>query len=79
MATPAVVVVVTVALLSLLALGLTVIALLRHLKGLAATLRGVQEQLAPALEQLSEDTAVTQAELARVSEAAERLQEQRER
>lgn len=77
MATPALLVVVTVALATLLALGLTVVYLLRHLKRLTLTLRSMQEQLDPTLRQLNHDTAVTSAELARVAEAAERLGDRR--
>lgn len=73
MATPAVIVVITVALATLLALGLTVVYLLRHLKRLTATLRTMQQQLDPTLQQLSRDAEVTSAELSRVSAAAERL------
>ena len=72
-ATPAVIVVVTVALATLLALGLTVVYLLRHLKRLTVTLKGMQEQLDPTLQRLSRDAEITSAELARVAEAAERL------
>lgn len=77
MATPAVIVVVTVALATLVALGLTVVYLLQHLKRLTVTLRGMQEQLDPTLRQLSRDAEVTSAELARVAEAAEQLGEGR--
>lgn len=79
MATPALVVVVTVALGTLLALGLTVLYLLQHLKRLTASLRGMQERLDPALRQLGRDAEVTSAELARVSAAAERLRTDRRR
>lgn len=75
MATPALLVVVTVALLTLLALGLTIVHLLRHLRRLTGTLRSLQERVDPQLEQLGRDAGVTQAELARVAEAAERLSE----
>lgn len=77
MATPALIVVVTVALATLLALGLTVLYLLQHLKRLTQTLRGMQEQLDPTLRQLDHDTAITSAELSRVAEAAERLGDRR--
>lgn len=77
MATPALIVVVTVALATLVALGLTIVYLLQHLKRLTGTLRGLQEQLDPTLRQLSRDAEITSAELARVSEAAERLGERR--
>lgn len=77
MAMPALIVVVTVALATLVALGLTVVYLLRHLKRLTVTLRGMQEQLDPTLRQLSQDAEVTSAELSRVAEAAERLGDRR--
>ena len=73
MAAPAVIVVVTVALATVVALGLTVVYLLRHLRTLTTTLGEMRDQLEPTLTQLSADAEVTQAELARVSEAAERL------
>lgn len=77
MATPALVVVITVALATLLALGLTIVYLLQHLKRLTLTLRGMQEELDPTLRQLNHDTQVTSAELSRVAEAAERLGDRR--
>ncbi|MDX1620039.1 MAG: hypothetical protein R3320_03555 [Nitriliruptorales bacterium] len=73
MATPALVVLVTVGAVSVGAIAVAVIFLLQHLKSLAATLRDVNEELQPALEQLAKDAAVTQRELERVSEAAARL------
>ncbi|MFP5308527.1 MAG: hypothetical protein ACLGIR_02995 [Actinomycetes bacterium] len=79
MATPAIVVVVTVAITSLAALAITLAVLLGHLKRLTATLKEMQQGLAPSLSKLSDDAAVTQRELARVSDAAERLRAQRER
>lgn len=69
---------ITVALLTLVALGLTVVFLLGHLKRLTATLTRVADQLQPTLEELSRDTAVTQAELQRVADAAQRLTSERE-
>lgn len=74
MATPAVIVVVSVALLSLLALGAVVLLLLQQVKGLTGTIRKMQDELEPALEKLSRDTEVTQHELQRVSESAAQLQ-----
>ena len=79
MATPAVIVVVSVALLTLLALGVTVLVLLQHVKGLTGTVRTMQEELEPALERLSHKTAITQQELERVSDSAARLQDDLER
>lgn len=73
MATPALIVVVTVALATLVVLGVTIVYLLQHLKRLTATLRGLQEQLDPTLQQLGRDAEITSAELGRVSAAAERL------
>lgn len=77
MATPALIVVVSVALLSLLALGLTVLTLLRHLRGLTATLAQVQQDLEPSLTALAADADVTRAELERVAAATDALAEQR--
>jgi hypothetical protein len=73
-ATPAVIVVVSVALLTLLALGLVVVVLLSHLHRLTATLGRLRDELDPALEALTADAEVTRAELERVSRAA-RLEE----
>lgn len=47
--------------------------LLHHLRTLTGSLARMQETLQPTLERLAEDAAVTQAELERVSAAAERL------
>lgn len=77
MATPALVVVVTIGAISVGAIAVAIIFLLQHLKSLAATLREVQTELQPALEQLARDAEVTQRELERVSEAASRLSEDR--
>lgn len=77
MATPALVVLVTVGAVSVGAIAVAVIFLLQHLKSLAATLRDVNEELQPALQQLAKDAEVTQRELERVSESASRLAEDR--
>jgi hypothetical protein len=69
-ATPALIVVLSVALLTLVALGLTVLSLLRHLKGLTATLSRMRDELQPSLSALAADAEVTRAELERVSETA---------
>jgi hypothetical protein len=73
LATPALVVVITVALVTLVALGLTLVYLLHHLRSLTGSLTRMQDRLQPTLERLADDAAVTQAELERVSAAAERL------
>ncbi|MDX1657336.1 MAG: DUF948 domain-containing protein [Nitriliruptorales bacterium] len=75
MAVPALVVLVTVGVVSLGAIAVAVIFLLQHLKSLAETLREVNEELQPALEQLARDTEVTRRELERVSESASQLAE----
>jgi Sec-independent protein translocase protein TatA len=77
--TPAIVVVVTVGITSLGALAITLVVLLGHLKRLTGTLRQMQQGLGPSLSKLSEDAQVTQRELGRVTDAAERLRETRER
>lgn len=79
MATPAVIVVVTVALATLVALGLTIVYLLQHLRTMTATLRDLQDRLDPTLQQLSRDAEITSAELARVSQAAGQLGDRRRR
>lgn len=73
MATPALIVVVTVALLTLVALGVTVLVLLQHVRALMGAVRSMRDELSPALEQLSRDTQITQRELQRVSESASEL------
>lgn len=77
LATPAVIVVVTVALLTLVALGLMVLAMMRHLRGLSATLARMQNDLGPTLDRLAADAEVTRTELERVSDRAARLDEGR--
>lgn len=47
--------------------------LLHHLRTLTGSLTRMQDRLQPTLERLADDAAVTQAELERVSAAAERL------
>lgn len=70
MATPALVVVLSVALLTLLALGLTVLALLKHVRGLTTTVARMRTDLEPTLAALAADAEVTRAELERVSQTA---------
>jgi L-aminopeptidase/D-esterase-like protein len=77
-ATPAVIVVVSVALLTLVALGATVAALLAHLRRLSTTLGRMREELDPTLQALAADAEVTRAELERVSDAAARIPDSRE-
>lgn len=79
MATPALIVVVTVALLTLVALGFTILVLVRHLRGLSTTLTQMQDDLAPTLDRLAADAEVTRAELERVSESTARLSDSRDR
>lgn len=78
MATPALIVVVSVALLTLLALTATVLVLLAHLRRLGATLARMRTELEPTLESLGADAEVTRAELDRVADAATRLTASRE-
>lgn len=73
MAQPALIVVVTVAIVTLGALTFALAVLARELKGLLATLRRMQETLEPSLTALSRDVEVTQRELERVSDAAGRI------
>lgn len=77
MSTPAAIVVVTVAITTLGALAMAVLVLVRQVQGLLATLRTVQDDLEPALSSLRQDVEVTQRELERVSDAADRLQQAR--
>lgn len=78
MATPALIVVISVALLTLVALGTTVVVLLGHLRRLTATLSRMQSDLEPSLASLATDAEVTRAELERVSDAAARLSDARD-
>lgn len=73
MSTLAVVIVATIALLSLVALGATVLFLLTQLKKLTEALGEFQEQVAGPLQELNSAAEVTQQELQRVGEAAARL------
>lgn len=75
MATPALIVVITIALVSVAALTLAVVVLLGQLKRLTATVADLQIRLEPALDRLSRDAEVTQRELERISAAAARLQD----
>lgn len=75
MATPAVIVVVSVALVVLLALALVIVALLRHVRALTGILRSLQEDMTPELESLAQATMVTQHELERVADRAIRLRD----
>jgi predicted PurR-regulated permease PerM len=78
-ATPAIIVVVSIAVLTIFALGLTLVYLLTHLRRLTSNLRQMQTTLQPTLQSLARDTEVTRRELERVSQAAAQLQEERER
>lgn len=76
---PLLVIAAAVALLTLIGLGLVVLALVRRLKQLAASVRSIQEELAPALGELNRETAVAQRELARLADAASEAREGPER
>lgn len=73
MATPALIVVITVALVTLGTLALTILFLVGQLKVLAATVRQLREDLDPALERLSQDAAITRTELERIGQATSEL------
>lgn len=77
MSTPTIVVLVTVAVVSVVALGVTLLALGQYLRGLTTTLERLRDELDPVLTQLSEDAEVTARELERVSEAADELRRSR--
>ncbi|MBW3562021.1 MAG: hypothetical protein KY437_05945 [Actinobacteria bacterium] len=76
---PLLVIAAAVALLALIGLGLVVLALVRRLKQLAASVRSIQEELAPALGELNRETAVAQRELARLADTASEAREGPER
>lgn len=69
MATPALIVVISVALLTLVVLALTIAVLVGHLKRLSATLTQMRADLEPSLASLAADAEVTRAELERVSDS----------
>lgn len=73
MSTTVVVVLITVGLLSLLALGATVLFLLTQLKTLTRALSELQDKVAGPLADLSAAAEVTQRELERVADAAAEL------
>jgi hypothetical protein len=72
-ALPAVIVVITVAVLTLLILGGTVLMLLARLRELAGTVTELRDDLQPGLESLRAASEVARGELERVSEAASDL------
>ena len=76
---PLLVITAAVALLALIGLGLVVLALVQRVKQLAASVRSIQEELAPALGELNRETAVAQRELARLADAASEIREGPER
>lgn len=76
---PLLVITAAFALLALIGLGLVVLALVRRVKQLAASVRSIQEELAPALGELNRETAVAQRELARLADAASEAREGPER
>lgn len=67
------------ALITLLVLGLVVLALVRRVKELATSVRAIQEELEPALTELSRETAVAQRELERIANVASEVREGPER
>lgn len=67
------------ALITLLVLGLVVLSLVRRVKELAASVRAIQDELEPALTDLSRETAVAQRELERLANAASEVREGPER
>ncbi|MBW3620899.1 MAG: hypothetical protein KY461_11685 [Actinobacteria bacterium] len=69
MATPALIVVISVALLTLVVLALTIAVLVGHLKRLSATITQMKSDLEPSLSALAADAEVTRVELERVSDA----------
>lgn len=58
------------ALVTLVVLGFVVLTLVRRVKQLAASVRAIQDELEPALTELSRETAVAQRELERLADAA---------
>ena len=75
MATPAVIVVVTVALVSLVVLVVTVLFLLTQVRMLTASLKELRAALEPTLNDLSAETEEAQRRVERVSAQAARLRQ----
>lgn len=73
MATPALIVVITVAVTTLVALAVVVLLLVRRVRELASSLRQVQQELEPGLETLSREASVIQDELQRLSEQTQQV------
>lgn len=67
------------ALVTLLVLGFVILALVRRVKELAASVRSIQDELEPALTELSRETAVAQRELERLADAASEVRGDRQR
>lgn len=67
------------ALVTLVVLGLVVLALMRRVKELASSVRAIQDELAPALSELSRETAVAQRELERLADAASEVRGDQQR
>lgn len=66
-------------LITLVVLGLVVLALVRRVKHLARSVRSIQDELEPALSELSRETAIAQRELERLADAASEVRGDRER
>lgn len=73
MSTPAIIVLVTVALVSLLTLAVTVLFLVTQVKVLTANLKDLQTSLAPTLADLNAESAEMQRRLERVSTEAAKI------
>lgn len=73
MGTTALIVVITVAFATLVALALVVLVLVRRVQELAARVSTIQERLEPELDTLARETEVAGAQLERLAESAERL------
>lgn len=73
MSVPTLVVVATVALLSVLALGLVLLALVGHVRRLMSGVLELRDELEPTVRRLVGDAEVTRRELEAVTTAAERL------
>jgi hypothetical protein len=71
MASAALLVVITVALLSVLALALVVLRLVRQVSDLARRIRAVQERLGPPLEELARETEIASLKLEELADAAQ--------
>ncbi len=77
MATPVLVVVITVAVLTVIIVAVMTLFMVQSIKRLKASVSELQEQVLPSVERLQAETAVVQRQLEQVSEAAQEISPKR--